>query len=82
MLDNGYSFLSGIGTLKWSGGDSKRTLTTQKGEWIAKYDKALFGSKATLEIANGSIEGSALDEVVVTGVVVGEIIRRRKSTGI
>lgn len=83
MLDNGYSFPSRIGgPLKWSGGDSKRTLTTRGGECIAKYDKSLFGSKATLEVANGSIGVGALDEVVVTGVVVAEIIRRRKSTGI
>ena len=74
--------------LKWSGGDSKRVLTPVQaggggeGGWIAKYDKAMFGGKATLEVADGGVAIGALDEIVVTGVVVAEIIRRRKSTGI
>lgn len=75
--------------LRWSGGDTKRTLTVEKGAsgggdggWIAKYDKAMFGNKATLEVADGGLAVGPLDEIVVTGVVVAEIVRRRKSTGI
>lgn len=84
-MDNGYSFPSGMGmgAMKWSGGDSKRVLTTSQGggQWVAKYEKAFLGQKARLEVADGGLGVGALDEVVVTGVVVAEIIRRRKNGG-
>ena len=62
---------------------SRLSLTDAKGERVAEYQKKSMGlsRKATMNVANWMTPGAALDEVIVTGLVVVELIRRRSQGG-
>ena len=51
----------------------------EREEWVAKYEVS-YGTKkrGRLEIVNWDIRDGALDEIVVTGLAVAEVMWRRR----
>ncbi|KAI4195354.1 MAG: hypothetical protein LQ350_007251 [Teloschistes chrysophthalmus] len=74
----------GYDRLKWKceGWGSDLILVNSQNQWIARFDAASWAMKKVgrLEIGNGSIAGAALDEIVVSGLAMVELERRRKSS--
>lgn len=56
-------------------------LVNGRKEWIAKFDASLFSMSKTgkLHVVNGSINGAALDEIVVSGTAMVQHERRRRA---
>ncbi|KAL9003255.1 MAG: hypothetical protein Q9188_003870 [Gyalolechia gomerana] len=56
-------------------------LVNGRKEWIAKFDASLFSMSKTgkLHVVNGSINGVALDEIVVSGTAMVQHERRRRA---
>ena len=79
--DRSYRFMSSIGPLKWaaiSTMGASLACTTERGEWLAKFDTKWFSMKggAQLEIVNQNLPQELVDELVVTGLAMLENDRR------
>ncbi|KAL8783247.1 MAG: hypothetical protein Q9213_004759 [Squamulea squamosa] len=80
-LARSFNFQTAIGSLTWrvnSGHGRRIILETATGEWIAKVETNILtrNGAGRIELANADIEGWALEEVVVTGMVMVEVQRR------
>ncbi|KAL9577549.1 MAG: hypothetical protein Q9203_007417, partial [Teloschistes exilis] len=87
MWTRSYSYASpafGYDRLKWKckGWGSDLVLVNSNKEWIAKFDAAVWAMKkmGRLEVGDGGIAGAALDEIVVSGLTMIEIERRRNAS--
>ena len=87
LFTRGHVFESSIGPLKWEGDgifSADLVLVNDRKEWIAKFHNSGFslGKEGKLEISNGEIAGSFLDEIVVSGLGMVEQQRRSRNNSV
>ena len=85
--DRSYRFMSSIGPLKWASMSMMGAgvaCTTERGEWLAKFDTSWFSMHGTgkLELVNQNLPQGLVDELVVTGLAMLENDRRNMGAGL